>query len=66
MSEPISASEAAKRLGVSTTTVHRLAAAGDLPYIAKFGGLRGAYLFDPAVIALYARQRRTNGRRKAS
>src|SRR5258706_13888744 len=42
-------------------TVVRLAAAGELPYIFKGNGLRGAYLFDPHVVEMYAKHRR--GRR---
>ncbi len=36
----------------------RLAAAGELPYIFKGNGQRGAYLFDPHVVEMYARHRR--------
>src|SRR5260370_42542709 len=39
-------------------TVVRLAAAGELPYIFKGNGLRGAYLFDPHVVEMYAKHRR--------
>src|SRR5258707_7703491 len=39
-------------------TVVRLAAAGELPYIFKGNGQRGAYLFDPHVVEMYARHRR--------
>src|SRR5260221_14746296 len=39
-------------------TVVRLAAAGELPYIFKGNGQRGAYLFDPPVVEMYARHRR--------
>src|SRR5258707_13204234 len=39
-------------------TVVRLAAAGELPYIFKGNRLRGAYLFDPHVVEMYARHRR--------
>src|SRR5258707_5195439 len=43
-------------------TVVRLAAAGELPYIFKGNGQRGAYLFDPHVVEMYARHRRDRRR----
>jgi len=55
----ITAAETAKRLGVHRSTVIRLAATGDLPCALKMPGIRGAYLFDPGTVALWARQ---NGR----
>src|SRR5258707_15429654 len=39
-------------------TVVRLAAAGELPYIFKGNGQRGAYFFDPPVVEMYARHPR--------
>src|SRR5258708_27561532 len=39
-------------------TVVRLAAAGELPYIFKGNGQRGAYLFHPHVVEMYARHPR--------
>jgi excisionase family DNA binding protein len=62
MSGPITTAEAAARLGVSVTTVHRLVLSGDLPYLKKMDGLRGGYLFDASTIALYARQHPPRGR----
>ena len=62
----ITVADVAARLGVSRTTVHRYAASGDLPYVNKMPGIRGGYLFDPAVVALFARQRRNGSRKKAS
>ena len=59
MSTLITAAETAKRLGVHRSTVIRLAATGDLPCALKMPGIRGAYLFDPGTVALWARQ---NGR----
>ena len=41
----IPATEAARILGVSIATLHRKAAAGEVPEVAKLPGLRGARLF---------------------
>lgn len=65
MSAPITTAEVADRLGISARTVIRYAASGDLPTVGKLAGLRGPWLFDPDVVALFARQR-GNGRKKAS
>ena len=43
--------QVAKRLGISTATVKRMAADGRLPYAVKVPTDTGAYLFDPDVIA---------------
>lgn len=67
VSKPITAAEAAERLGISRTTLLRYVIAGELPFAYKMPGLRGSYLFDPDVVAVFARSRR-NGRpgKKAS
>jgi excisionase family DNA binding protein len=57
-SGPITAVEVAARLGFSRSYVVKLAASGDLPYVRKMPGVRGAYLFDPGTVALWARQNR--------
>lgn len=51
----LSAAEAAERLGLSDRHVGRLAAEGVIPSIRV--GRRGTYLFDPAVIDEYKRER---------
>lgn len=48
IAETISTAETAAMLGMSVSQINRLAAAGDLPVIAKAPGIRGAYLFDRA------------------
>ena len=53
----ITTADAARALGISTRTVARRAASGQLPYALKLDGIRGHYLFDPAVIAHAAKQR---------
>jgi len=55
----ITAAELAADLDMSVRTINRRAQAGDLPYAYKMPGVRGAYLFDPGTVALWARQ---NGR----
>jgi hypothetical protein len=61
----ITTAEIARDYGLSVRTVHRAAQSGELPYAQKLPGLRGAYVFDPGTVALWARQ---NGRllKKAS
>jgi excisionase family DNA binding protein len=54
----LTSAEAALRLGVSTRTIARRAASGDLPFVRKLGGVRGGYLFDSAVVDLYLRRTR--------
>lgn len=44
-------------LRVDVRTVHRLADSGALPYAIKIPGRTGAYLFDPAVVEMFLRQR---------
>jgi excisionase family DNA binding protein len=46
----ITAAAAALILGVSSSTVRRLAESGDLPFVQKLPGPNGAYLFDEAVV----------------
>jgi len=55
----ITTAEIARDLDVSVRTVLRFAQSGELPYVQKLPGVRGAYLFDPGTVALWARQ---NGR----
>lgn len=59
---PINTAETAARLGSSITTIIRLASTGELPYLRKLPGLRGGYLFDPAVVDLYGREHPARGR----
>ena len=54
----LSTAQVAKMLGKSTRTIHRMADSGELPYVEKLEGLTGAYVFDPSVIELIARQQR--------
>jgi len=52
----IDTKEASELLGKSTKTVARRVLAGELNYVKKFPGVRGAYVFDRKdVIALKAR-----------
>lgn len=44
----LTAPEAARILGKSVRTVHRMALAGTLPAAHKLPGPTGAFLFDPA------------------
>jgi phage terminase Nu1 subunit (DNA packaging protein) len=37
--------------GVNVRTVHNWARSGRLPFVLKIRGKRGAYVFDPAVVA---------------
>lgn len=46
----IPSAEVARRLNLSQATVTRMARDGRLVAAAKLPGLRGGYLFDPAVI----------------
>jgi len=48
--ELISTSDVAERLGVDVRTVHRMVADGRLTPLVKAPGMRGAYMFDPAVL----------------
>jgi excisionase family DNA binding protein len=48
--------EVADLLGISVATVNRRAAAGSLPFVFKAKGPRGPYVFDRAVVEMYARQ----------
>lgn len=54
--ELIGTTEVMKILGVSRDTVIRLIYRGELPYAQKRPGPSGAYLFDPWVVELFARQ----------
>jgi excisionase family DNA binding protein len=63
MTRLLTSAEAAQRLNVSKTTIHRWASDGTLPYAQKLDGLRGTYLFAAAVIDQAARLRQ---RRRAS
>jgi excisionase family DNA binding protein len=49
--------QVAERLGVDLRTVHRMADAGRLPYVAKLEGATGAYVYDPDAIDTIAQQR---------
>ena len=53
----LSTAEAAERLRIHPRSVARLAHSGELPSAAKAPGVRGAYLFDPAVIDAVAAER---------
>lgn len=57
MTQWLTASEAARHLKASRRTVTRLARAGQLEYVAKAPGIRGAYLFDSAQIESLAAER---------
>lgn len=57
LAESDSAAAVAEKLGMSRSQVNRLAAAGDLPVIAKAPGVRGAYLFDKIAIDRLAAER---------
>lgn len=61
--ELITATEAATRLNVSHSTVARAARRGELPYVQRLPGNKGAYLFDPDVIEV-ERQRRLERQRE--
>lgn len=52
----LTTTETARKLGKSARTVARLAESGELPHVHKLPGIRGAYLFDPAIVDLFARQ----------
>ncbi len=47
--------EVAALLGMDRRTVQRRAAAGELPYFHKLAGGNGRYLFDRAVVEMFAR-----------
>lgn len=51
----LTAPEVARILGKSVRTVHRLAAAGDLPVAHKLPGPNGAFLFERATVERYRR-----------
>ena len=55
MSTLLTSAETATRLGVSTRTVARRAASGELPFVRKLPGIRGGYLFEAAIIDRIAR-----------
>jgi len=46
----LTVADVARRLAIDTTTVHRRARTGRLPYVVKEPGRTGAYLFAPAAI----------------
>ena len=48
--ELLTTAEVAELTGWSTTSIHRWATAGDLPYVHKLRGRTGSYLFDPQVV----------------
>jgi excisionase family DNA binding protein len=52
----LTTAQVAAKLGKSTRTVQRMAESRELPYVAKLPGPRGAYVFDPEVVELAARQ----------
>lgn len=47
---PISAKDVAERTGLSLRSVHRKAAAGTLPTVAKMPGSTGSFVFDADAI----------------
>lgn len=51
----IPATEAADMLGISIATLHRRAACGEIPEVAKLPGIRGARLFRRADIEALVR-----------
>jgi predicted DNA-binding transcriptional regulator AlpA len=51
--------QVARLLGCSNRTVHRLVASDQLIPAQKLDGPNGAFLFDPNVVEMYLRQRRT-------
>lgn len=53
----IGVNEAAAILGCSARTVKRLLLSGRLPYAHKGTGRTSAYLLDPTVVEMYAKQR---------
>jgi hypothetical protein len=54
----LTTSEVAKSCGdVAVKTVTRWVESGQLAYAQKLGGLRGAYLFDPAEVARFKKSR---------
>lgn len=54
----IGVNEAAEIIGCSPRTVKRLLLDGRLPYAHKGNGRTSAYLLDPTVVELFARQRK--------
>jgi excisionase family DNA binding protein len=63
--EVLSTAEAARRLGVSQSTMLRLARSGAIP-CAKLSGRTGGWVFDADVIAVYAPVAAGRGRRGPS
>lgn len=55
--QPLSATEAAQKLDVTTVTVYRWVKSGRMHATGKMPGLTGAYLFDPAEIDRVAAER---------
>jgi len=53
--ELIGAAEAAKLLGIDRSRLTRKVQDGTVPYVHKGDGIRGAYLFDRAVIETLAK-----------
>ena len=47
--------EVAALLGLDRRTIQRRAESGELPYRYKLPGVNGRYLFDPAVVEMFAR-----------
>ena len=48
--ELIGAGEAAEMLNMDIRTVHRKIIEGEIPYVTKLPGLRGAYVLDKAAV----------------
>ena len=53
----IPTAEVAQILDANVKTVTRWASDGVLPYVQKLPGLRGPYLFDPAVVERFKAER---------
>lgn len=58
----ITASDAARRLGVTSAAVRKMTERGDLPLVQKLPGKMGAYLFDEDVVKKIAIERLTSRR----
>lgn len=54
---PITTAEVADLAGVSTKTVSRWVAAGELAPLTKLPGIRGAFLFDPKAVERFRAKR---------